>query len=443
MNIEKMRKQISAARRCAGVEMVLNYYTYYEMLQEGNGVFCGRLPALEKEYHRLLKAFLEDQGKETVDPGLEALREETIHAMEGACAYADEMQLYEYAFNRMEHRFLPEIRDRKEAGNEEQWTREILSYITQAEETFLMNERIRSVMGELPVRLTKNKFFSLVDRGLSLYKGREKSAFSAALYMLRSDTMMIRPEGMEQDCGELEALLKELEAADLKNLTEGEYRRLSGILGQGGVLLEEYTGRLSLFMDLVNELYLMELARGMAVTEALEEEQIREMLSCLAALFEEGAVRPIPREVTDGLPLLEGRQEVYLEQWEKMDDGREAEGESFSDTWEKVKLLMSDSSFVSFRKEEKEEKIVDDAVYSEELERLFQDWTAFFTGKPKAIVRAAMAAALSHLPMFFESIDEIGEYIRGSFESCTDQVEKETSMELLRMMIQEETMWEI
>ena len=90
MNIEKMRKQISAARRCAGVEMVLNYYTYYEMLQEGNGVFCGRLPALEKEYHRLLKAFLEDQGKETVDPGLEALREETIHAMEGACAYADE-----------------------------------------------------------------------------------------------------------------------------------------------------------------------------------------------------------------------------------------------------------------------------------------------------------------------------------------------------------------
>ena len=139
--------------------------------------------------------------------------------------------------------------------------------------------------------------------------------------------MMIRPEGMEQDCGELEALLKELEAADLKNLTEGEYRRLSGILGQGGVLLEEYTGRLSLFMDLVNELYLMELTRGMAVTEALEEEQIREMLSCLAALFEEGAVRLIPQEVTDGLPLLEGRQEVYLEQWEKMDDGREAEGD--------------------------------------------------------------------------------------------------------------------
>ena len=59
------------------------------------------------------------------------------------------------------------------------------------------------------------------------------------------------------------------------------------------------------------------------------------------------------------------------------------------------------------------------------------------------MVRAAMAAALSRLPMFFESIDEIGEYIRSSFESCTDQDEKETSMELLRMMIQEETMWEI
>ena len=94
------------------------------------------------------------------------------------------MQLYEYAFNRMERRLLPEIRERKVAGDEEQWTREILSYITQAGETFLMNERIRSVIGELPVRLTKNKFFSLVDRGLSLYKGREKSAFSDALYML-------------------------------------------------------------------------------------------------------------------------------------------------------------------------------------------------------------------------------------------------------------------
>ena len=44
---------------------------------------------------------------------------------------------------------------------------------------------------------------------------------------------------------------------------------------------------------------------------------------------------------------------------------------------------------------------------------------------------------------FLSPIDEIGEYIRSSFESCTDQDEKETSMELLRMMIQEETMWEI
>ena len=50
-------------------------------------------------------------------------------------------------------------------------------------------------------------------------------------------------------------------------------------------------------------------------------------------------------------------------------------------------------------------------------------------------MRAVMAKILSDLPVYFNSIDEIQNYIRGSFESCTDEAEKETCKELLEELM--------
>ena len=79
------------------------------------------------------------------------------------------------------------------------------------------------------------------------------------------------------------------------------------------------TGELMLFMDLINDLYVLMLSRKWAMMEVSEESLLKELLSEVQSLFEEGAVKAIPRELTDKLSMLEGRQETYFEQWMRLE----------------------------------------------------------------------------------------------------------------------------
>lgn len=54
------------------------------------------------------------------------------------------------------------------------------------------------------------------------------------------------------------------------------------------------------------------------------------------------------------------------------------------------------------------------------------------------MVRAIMATVLSNLPVCFNSLDEVSDYITNSFASCTDSAEKETSKELLQKLMEYE-----
>ena len=73
-----------------------------------------------------------------------------------------------------------------------------------------------------------------------------------------------------------------------------------------------------LFMDLINDLYVLMLSRRWAMMEVSEESLLQELLSKVWSLFEEGAVTAIPQELTDKLSMLEGKQETYFEQWMRL-----------------------------------------------------------------------------------------------------------------------------
>ena len=52
-----------------------------------------------------------------------------------------------------------------------------MAYITDTDEAMVVNERIQSVVGQLPIRLTRNKFFAMVEEGLSVYKAVRSPAW--------------------------------------------------------------------------------------------------------------------------------------------------------------------------------------------------------------------------------------------------------------------------
>ena len=68
---------------------------------------------------------------------------------------------------------------------------------------------------------------------------------------------------------------------------------------------------------------------------------------------------------------------------------------------------------------------------------LFEELARSFEGQPKVLVRAIMAKVLSCLPVFFESLDEVREYVKNSLVSCTDEMEKAVTMKLIGDMMEE------
>ena len=87
-------------------------------------------------------------------------------------------------------------------------------------------------------------------------------------------------------------------------------------------------------------------------------------------------------------------------------------------------------------------EIVDQAGLTEAANRFFEEFSAAFEGQPRLLVRAVMAKALSSLPVFFQSLDEVQEYIRNSLVSCTDYMEKAITMKLITDMMEQDGMEE-
>ena len=153
-------------------------------------------------------------------------------------------------------------------------------------------------------------------------------------------------------------------------------------------------------------------------------------------------------KVEDAVPdfpvqwMLEGKQETYFEQWMRLATEVKSAADSADEDGEilrKIELLMSDSSFMSLdRPEDKADQKVDEELMAGKLERFFGELSAAWEGKPKVLVRAVMSKILSRLPVFFDSLEEVRLYVEGSLRSCSDVKEKEISMGLIRMLMEQD-----
>lgn len=437
MELRRIKRQLSAAYHFSITRLALNYYMYYEICQNGTYLAEHMKPVRER-YHGLLEALFQGVLKEEE---LEAFRAHMIREMDYATAYTDSFQAYEYVLNRLEGRFSPRLLDAREAfAGDDERVSEVMSYITSGRDNAAVNERIQTVLGQLPVRLTKQRFFGMVEEAMTLCRGGLKGTVDDLLYILRSEALLNQPKTAEPGFEELFELLQEFQHADYRQLTEADYRRLTGGIADAGKHLTDATGEIILMMDMVNDLYIQLLARPYALIDLTVEQQVREILSQLLAMFREGGERAIEQQLTEKLAALEGKQEGFYEQW-LMDDAALAESkasgerEPAEEALRKVGRLMSSSSFMSLMEyDEKAEEPADDEYLKAAREAFFGELTEFWKEQPKVIVRASMAKVLSSLPVFFNSFDEVQDYCKGSLESCTDQVEKEACMQLIRSL---------
>ena len=75
-------------------------------------------------------------------------------------------------------------------------------------------------------------------------------------------------------------------------------------------------------------------------------------------------------------------------------------------------------------------------ILIEKLDELFKEIRQSWKELPKVLTRAAMAKCLSRLPITFKTSDEAQAYIRNSLECCTDEIEKEACVRMLRSIME-------
>ena len=102
----------------------------------------------------------------------------------------------------------------------------------------------------------------------------------------------------------------------------------------------------------------------------------------------------------------------------------------------KTGLLLSESSFASLEYKDSEEA-ADEEMIKKGLEQLFTDIRESWKELPKVLIRAAMAKCLSILPITFKSSDEAEKYIKNSLECCSDEVEKDGCIRMIRSIMEQ------
>ena len=309
MEIKKLKRRLTAAYHYSFIRMTLNFYTCYEMMAEKTGEPNASVLALYERYFGFLGSFLEKKSV-SLD-GFEALRQDTIKEMEKLTAYTDIFQAYEYVMNRVEGRFMPQLVG-KQPEDTDALLDEIISYLTQSDDPADFHERFQQIISQLPVRFTKNKFFAIIEEGMSVYKGAPKAGLDDMLYMLRSEALLNRPktsgtENEEDSYKKLYQILKEFLQADFSTLEAAGYYHLSSKLEEAGELLSEATGDILMLMiwmsaqrlfkqaHMVN-LYVLLLCEDHAMVDLEETQVMTRILGEVLELFKEDKWKEIPAE---------------------------------------------------------------------------------------------------------------------------------------------------
>lgn len=436
METRLMKKQMTAAYQYSYVRLVLNYYTLLETVAE-------EAPQTQQmtDYLKRLNSLIGEciSGKE-INKDLLALRKDMTREVEVLTSYADCFQIFEYILNRMERKF---ISSGKTNDGDEAFLKRLMGFITDTSDSAVMNGRIKQIMGQLPVRLTKQKFYSLLMEGLSVYLGSPRENLRDMMYTLRTESMVSLPEGMEAGHKDIYEILQQFKRMDYRDMTFESYEEASAKLSYASQVLTDESGFYVLLQDVINDLCVLMFARQDAVIDVSEEEFYRSVISSIQVKLDQEDFTLGEDEFLHQLTQLEGRQEVYYERYLKVEvlNEESADDEDYIRSMN-VDRLLSGSSFADLITEEgretlsgEESAIVDKSYLDQQAEAYIQELEELFADAPKPVVRAVMAKVLSDLPVYFNSIDEIQEYVRGSLSSCLDRAEKETCMELLEELM--------
>ncbi len=397
-------------------------------------------PYKDNKHHTYSNVSNEDDIK-----ALEVIREDITKGMKILTNYTDILLIYDYVLKRIEFRFTDNLVD----IDDELVTNEIINYIFETKDQVLINNKLSDVISQLPVRMSRYKYFDLISESFSLFEDMNLVSLESYLYMIRSSAMLYELSGMEDVFPELNSTKVELETSNYSDISQDEWIRLTS-------LLDETTDKINYLADyfyglqeMANQLYIYLLNAKESKQTSNQEEAKRPMVSVICQVnhnFTNNLLN-LSDETSSLLSETEGIQEELLGDISNMEsvfsmvedkyrDVLVSRGlEQSYDNLKKSQIFFTNSLFFEVNKAE-DDRILTKAEINEEKMRLVSDIEDLFKKNSRYVNRAVMANTLNKIPGFLINQDEVLQHINSSLTQCRDMAEKKASIDIIQ------TFWE-
>lgn len=425
------------------VKLCLNFYTIREMLEEGTNVAEFK-DNFDKIAALLTKALSQEETITEDDINcIDTLRNSVEYKMKVLTSYTDGFEIYEYILNRLE----AGIKGTVENVDIELLSNKMFQYVFSENDTVVVNSKLQILMSQLPVRMTKNKFYDVVSNTLSIYKGGETSSVDDFVEMLKTAVLLIKPEGFDTEYPELYDVYRRLEEADYKNLDEKSFDSLSVDLNQGAEYIAEQVSYYMLFQEVINDTYTILLtSSGKTLNSDINEyNSAKKIIDTCINSFDDNAAE----KLIDAFVSLEGSQENVYENVmileTALDDvthkiqGMDETVVEHISKLRTVEKLVSSSLFVDLKKDaDIETKLADSDYIGKLKDEVAEAFATYFKDKSIVVVRSVMCKILAAMPIFLDTQQEIKNYFDYVLENCKNDSELTACNKLICDIIEEE-----
>lgn len=431
----------------AGVKLAMHYFAFYEAYTDDEDTWSkDAFDIANKVNHMIRENILMNAtgiDRETAIQEVDSLRNEIMKRMNALTNFTDMFQIYEYVLNRVEYRFYGEI----PTFDDDELAREVLRFIFDTEDNMIINEKIKEVIGQLPIRLTKQKYFELLKGSIQAYLGADVSSLESYLYMLKTSAMLYKEDGMESIYPSLWEKKELLSKLEYKDITKETYDKALNTLHAATLFLEIETNVFYSLQEIINEVYAILLCGPYAGMGSADVNSANEaallIINEINEYFIKKEKRDISEELLDKFNDIEGIQEELSFDITTLEDSLYDINSNHKAITESLMLsqllnillrtkdLLSNSLFIDLDLKMSDSKVVDEERVDKEVAALEEELKTLFTSHDRMIGRAVMANTINKMPVFFINHKEIMDYVRYSLDRCSDIYEKAACFEII------------
>ena len=442
----------------AKLKLMMHYYVYYEMVTEGINPYIESARDTTDAVNEIIadiyeRGLTKEEMSEAADKLLK-LRKNVMDKMQVLTAYVDCFVVYEYVLNRVQYRF----EEMKKLPDDTEFAQDVVKFIFGSKDNVAINDCIHGIIGQLPMRMTRSRYIDIIRNSISVYDGSDMSSLESFVYMFRTNAMLYKNDDMDKYFTEFIPVLDELSKVDYENITKELYDIYAEKIRNNAAKLNDVSDLYMQLGQIINELYII------AVSSKYNEEPDKEaaqqiVIRGINSLFtnSESDVWNLSEEefedeeaklywLGEYFHEIEGKQEQLSEAMNMAGAVLEETIEAQKDIIEEISLtqeftylkqmsqLNSNSIFAEI-----DAKITDRKVTADDIMRVSDELTVeikeYLKKNSRMVRRAIMANTIDKLPVFFNSPQEVADYVTMSLEQCDDEAEKYASKQLVMEMM--------